>query len=612
MPKKRKNYQREDAQLMREFLEQGRVLAEWDLIIKKFKKTGNEYKMKTQRGDKLLKVGFQEDRILFMHLALEHLARNGCYRGIPRLIPTKYGDYYVKSDLGIYYLTDWIDGKKGKAKEMTQVIEFVRFLAEIHLAGKHFQPVPAWTKRERFDDISRHIRENIRIVNESLDRLPGVLKDAWRTYESMAEKAQYLLNFSGYRLLQEEAEKNLTLCHRRYAPGHGVRTKDSINMLHWEHCAYGVQIGDLIYFLQKVLPVYDWNYHAGEQVIKAYHRIRPLSREELMTMGAALMFPGNFIKLVQKYLRGKLTSDKISEKLAKVNAREAKRKAFLEEFFRANDLKGFFGRTKGHSLSNAWYLVDADDFKFYIERKGEGISGLMLRSFLVTPQGKLKEEGFKDIKKISKSYSGPIFPAIFTSQNSQERENTFQVLGDHYLKERLLNEIEQVIKEHNFPGINISFEVRSEEEMLLFNKFIKSLSRIVHEYKKILLVNVAAAKGENLFYDYAYLAKYCDYLLVEIMEEDASCPARPVSRDYIQAAIIYAAAYLPREKIVAVLPVSGETADSILEKAFLARGFGVAGCAFWRLGLEDPEIWSRKPDSGVLGKKVYHEDDEDD
>ena len=36
MPKKRKNYQRKDAQLMREFLEQGRVLAEWDLIIKKF------------------------------------------------------------------------------------------------------------------------------------------------------------------------------------------------------------------------------------------------------------------------------------------------------------------------------------------------------------------------------------------------------------------------------------------------------------------------------------------------------------------------------------------------------------------------------------------------
>ncbi|HHT62375.1 MAG TPA: hypothetical protein GXZ75_01555 [Clostridia bacterium] len=335
MSRKSKSYKENAVRMMVEFLEKDQVFQEWDLRIKKIKKVGHDYKIKTQRGEKLLKVGFEEDRILFMHLALEHLVRHGCFRGIPRFIPTKYGDYYVKTDLGIYYLTDWIEGKEGKTKELKHVLSFVKLLAEIHLAGVNFQPVPYWASGERYDDISCHMAEKINKVNENLDKLPGELRDAWLSYETIAQEAQNLLKVSGYHILQETAQTNMTLCHRRFVPRNGIITKGkgTASMLCWEHCAYGVQVGDLIYFLGKVMPSFDWNYNAGEQIIKAYHLIRPLSREELMTLGAALMFPAAFIKVVEKFIKGKLEQEKINSKLKKVKIQDERKNSFLEEFF---------------------------------------------------------------------------------------------------------------------------------------------------------------------------------------------------------------------------------------------------------------------------------------
>ncbi|MEL7566745.1 MAG: phosphotransferase, partial [Dehalobacterium sp.] len=240
MAKKEKDYEKREIQMMMEFLDKGQVLQEWDLKIKKVKKIEKDYKLKTHRGEKLLKVGFQEERIMFMHLALEHLARNGCFKGIPRLIPTKYGDFYVKSDLGIYYLTDWIDGKKRKTNDVNQVINFVKFLAEIHLAARNFEAVPHWALRERWDDISSQISKGTEMVRNKLTELPFELQEAWLIYESKAQKAQNLLKVSGYELLKEMAKRDKTLCHRQFAPGHGLISGGTINMLCWDHCAYGV------------------------------------------------------------------------------------------------------------------------------------------------------------------------------------------------------------------------------------------------------------------------------------------------------------------------------------------------------------------------------------
>lgn len=611
MAKKKKNFEKRETQMMLEFLDKGQVLQEWDLKIKKMKKIGKDYKLKTYRGEKLLKVGFQEERIMFMNLALEHLARNGCFKGIPRLIPTKYGDFYIKSDLGIYYLTDWIAGKEGKTKDMNQVIGFVKFLAEIHLASKKFEPVPYWALRERWDDISHQIARKIERVNGNLPQLPSELQEAWLTYQSKAQKAQNLLKVSGYQLLKEMAKRDRTLCHRQFTPGHGVICKGTINIFHWEHCAYGVQVSDLVYYLQKIMPSFDWNYHVGEQVITAYHQVKPLLREEVMTLGAALMFPTTFVKLVEKFLLGKIAEDKIKAKIEQVKEREEKKTAFLEEFFTNQDLRGFCWGENALPLSNAWYILSSRDLKHYAERRGKDISSLLVQRFTVSAQGRLQEEPDKEKHGIPQSCQVPIFPVMYTPKSGQERENVLQVLADHYLRDRLLDEIDNFLKDNDFPGVNINFEVCSEEEMVSFNKFIKSLSRIAHEQEKLLLVSVAAAKGENLFYDYQFLDKYADYLLVEIMEEDMSCPGSPVSKDFIQAAITYAAAHLPKEKIVAVLPVHRETTESVLEKAFLARQFGIAGCAFWRVGLEDPKIWSRKPSFGFLAKKIINDEDED-
>lgn len=611
MSKKKMSFEKREAQLMVEFLDKSQILQEWDLNIKKVKKIGNDYKVKTHRGEKLLKVGFQEDRIMFMHLALEHLARNGCLRGIPRLIPTKYGDYYVKSDLGIYYLTDWLEGKEGKAKDPEQMIDFVKLLAEIHLASGNFQPVPYWAARERWDDISDDLERKSQKIKDKLAQLPDELQAAWPTYEMMVHKAWNLLKISGYRSLVEEAKRDKTLCHRQFVPRNGVVYKGAAYMLHWEHCAYGVQVGDLIYFMEKIMPSFDWNSRMGEAVIRAYHEIKPLSQQEIMTLGAVLAFPTAFVKLAEKCLLGKMEEERIASKMEEVKEEEDRKNEFLHRFLEKYDLKGFCWGGKSGVLSNAWHVASPGDLKNYMESGSQDITAFLVPGFTVSAQGRLQEELDRDLLQMSKGYQVPLYPVVQTPKSGEEQQNMLQVLADPDLKQSLIDDIDRVLRENNFPGVNIKFEVLSEEEMTAFNKFIKHLSRAVHEKGKVLMISAAAAKGENLYYDYGYLGKYCDYLLVEITEEDASCPESPVSKAYIDAAITYAAAHLPREKIVALLPVQGEAAEAVLEKAFLARQSGIAGCAFWQLGLEDPAIWKREPRSSFFAEESSDEDDKD-
>ncbi|MEN3005798.1 hypothetical protein [Dehalobacterium formicoaceticum] len=333
MARKRRSLVKRETKLMQEFLDKGEILQEWDLSIKRMKKINNDYKIKTHKGEKILKIAFQEDRVMFMHLALEHLAGQGCFQGIPRLIPTKYGDFYVKSDLGIYYLTDWVGGKQGKRDELDQVLAFARYLGEIHLSAMFFHAVPPWAIRERWDDIAQGMTEKTSWAEENLNHLPPEVQTAWASYEIIAHKAANLLKLAGYPALVEAAKENKTFCHRRFEPGQGIIAKGVTHILHWEHCAYGVQVGDLVYFMQQVMPYFQWNQQIGEQIITSYHRTKHLSREEVMTLEAALMYPDTFVRFMKKCRLSKFPPDEFSKKFAQAHLEEQEKHRFIEAAF---------------------------------------------------------------------------------------------------------------------------------------------------------------------------------------------------------------------------------------------------------------------------------------
>lgn len=58
MSRKSKSYKENAVRMMVEFLEKDQVFQEWDLRIKKIKKVGHDYKIKTQRGEKIIKGRF--------------------------------------------------------------------------------------------------------------------------------------------------------------------------------------------------------------------------------------------------------------------------------------------------------------------------------------------------------------------------------------------------------------------------------------------------------------------------------------------------------------------------------------------------------------------------
>jgi len=649
---------------MVEYLRHAEILGEWDLRPKKIKRMGNEYKIKTQRGEKVLMVSYQEERIRFMHHVLEHLAFHGYSKGIPRLIPTKYGDYFVKGEMGIYYLTDWFGGKACTAKDGDQIIEMVRTLAEMHLAAQKVDQVPDSVVRERWYDLSEQMTRGVQKVNEKLGHLPEEFQQAWTTFASMAHRAQDLLRVSGFKTLVERAKREKTICHRQFRLKNIVITDHALSILGWEHCAYGVQVADLVYLMNKMMPKVAWDYTLGEQVIKAYHRIKPLADAEMMTLGAALMFPAAFVKFVEKYQDGRFEEDKIGRKFDQLMEQEEKKVAFLEAFFERYGLKGSYEGKNASLMSNAWYFIAPDDLKQYLKSGAQDVSCFLPFSFTVSPQGKLQEQFDMKICKISQEHQVPVIPVIYTPKQSKERKIISDVLADPACREKLIREIDRVLEIYAFPGVNIYFDLEDADDQEYFTVFMQSLAEEIRPQGKMLLATVAAAKGQHLYYDYAQLGSWCDYLLVEIMDENFGLPGPSASRQFVQAALIYAAAYVPREKIVAVLPVCGyrwrernpvrepisflegqdlltsqqgkwkrdpdsgvisgkitmdgreneiwmEDAQSVFDKKFFVQQFGAAGCAFWRLGLEDPQLWKKEPVARINMEESFSEDEDD-
>ena len=155
-------------------------------------------------------------------------------------------------------------------------------------------------------------------------------------YLEKGEAALELLRKSAYSELREEVKENGWVCHGEYNQHNVLLTKKEISVTSFEHCGFDVQMADLYRFMRKILEKYNWNLELAGEMLREYHKIRPISAEEWKNLRVRFTYPEKYWKLANYYYSHKKVwiSEKNVEKLLNLIRQREIWENFAEECFR--------------------------------------------------------------------------------------------------------------------------------------------------------------------------------------------------------------------------------------------------------------------------------------
>lgn len=230
------------------------------------------------------------------------------------------------------------------------------------------------------------------------------------------------------------------------------------------------------------------------------------------------------------------------------------------------------------------------------------------------------------------------------------------VINDKDKKERHIKSIADKLSKQDFDGVIIDYEQLSSSSKDEFTDFIHDLSLTLHKNNKLLSVVLHPKTSEDnpdengKFQDWKSLSLHADQLQIMGYGEhwDESGPGPIASASWLQRILDYSKSIdVPKEKIFLGIPLYGydwnttnggnatdltyqdvekllagfnineewddksqssyfnysdknshkhevwfENARSVEVKINIAKSYGLLGITFWRLGEEDPRVWS--------------------
>lgn len=121
------------------------------------------------------------------------------------------------------------------------------------------------------------------------------------------------------------------ICHGDYNQHNVVFSRQGIAVLNFEKSSYGIQVSDLGNFMRKILEKHNWNMGLGMDMVNAYHKIRPLGRQEMRQLYIRLAYPEKFWKITNHYFNTSKAwvCGRNLEKLDKFISQNEARESFL-------------------------------------------------------------------------------------------------------------------------------------------------------------------------------------------------------------------------------------------------------------------------------------------
>jgi len=223
-----------------------------------------------------------------------------------------------------------------------------------------------------------------------------------------------------------------------------------------------------------------------------------------------------------------------------------------------------------------------------------------------------------------------------------------RIINDPVKKERLIKDLLKILEKHNFVGVNVDFEELQEKTNDKLVAFQKEVYERLHA-KKFLVTQDVIPFNED--YNFKELAKYNDYIFLMAYDQysDATVPGPVSHQKWIEGAVDDAVKKIPTQKLILSLAAYGydwrlgkgkeisartvsyqqalftakdndatidfdndsynlhytyedddnnkhevqfTDAATIFNALRFATEYGLSGTAIWRLGDEDPRVWT--------------------
>jgi cellulose synthase/poly-beta-1,6-N-acetylglucosamine synthase-like glycosyltransferase/spore germination protein YaaH/peptidoglycan/xylan/chitin deacetylase (PgdA/CDA1 family) len=245
---------------------------------------------------------------------------------------------------------------------------------------------------------------------------------------------------------------------------------------------------------------------------------------------------------------------------------------------------------------------------------------------------------------IMKKSGVPIMPILSNNFKTEFLgEPVHRILTNPAKKERLINDVINILEKNHFIGVNVDFEELKEESDEPLVAFQKELYTRLHEKGLLVTQDIAPF---NTDYNYNELVKYNDYIFLMAYDQysENTSPGPIAHQQWIEAAVDKVAKKIPSNKLILSLaaygydwpqhgPATNITYQQALTTARESEGvidfdndsynlhysyyddddkqhqvyfmdaattfnslrfateYGLAGTALWRLGSEDSRIW---------------------
>lgn len=318
------------------------VLEQYDIEVKNVKRGRNSFLLDTDCGLCLLQsTGMSERRAESMNRLCLFL-KDGGFRSVDSPIANREGAFVSKTEDGTVYLVKkWFAGRECNVQKEYEITEAVKNLAFLHNilaepADAFQEEVPVGERPEeemqRYNQKLRKIRRFVRkrpAKNDFELLFLNCFEEMYAFAETVTEQA------AACQKLYEDSRQKQTMVHGDYNYHNLIMTAEGIAVVNFENFRIDIQAGDLYYFMRKIMEKNHWDRHLGEQIIRSYTRIHPLSEEEMKYLALRLAYPEKFFKAANTYYQSNKARipQKSVEKLM-LSVRETKeKKQFLEDIF---------------------------------------------------------------------------------------------------------------------------------------------------------------------------------------------------------------------------------------------------------------------------------------
>lgn len=238
-----------------------------------------------------------------------------------------------------FTLQHWYEGRECDTKSREDILKSVRTLAKLHIFMK-MEPMEEYREKSLRDEYIRHNQE-LRKIRKFIRKKGASCvfeKDFLASVEWFLQRAQLaldLLDETRYDVLRETSWKEGCVCHGEYNQHNVLILKGGTAVTNFSHWNFDIQMADLYRFMRKILEKHNWDLSLAQEMLREYHKIRPISFMEWQNLRVRFTYPEKYWKLANHYYSHKKVwiSEKNVEKLRNLIRQKEMWKNFGENCF---------------------------------------------------------------------------------------------------------------------------------------------------------------------------------------------------------------------------------------------------------------------------------------